>query len=731
MSWKRTPGVPVSVVPECDTEEVKRALRIFACPGFGFHLTAAPHFSQSVFDGADLAGMVAKVESLSSGESVYFGLNPVPLGITDKIKDEHVLSRRWLLIDVDRIKVECPKDPATDQERDLTRAVAISIRQRLTENGWPLPVVSDSGNGTHLLYRLKEPNDDATATVIKAFLLALNSAYGTVDVDKKVFDARRICKLPGTWNRKGAASAERPWRQAKFLFLPDTEAVPVSCELVDWTTDQIGRVEKKNAKQGTIAPPRPRPEGWKRNTGDRAYGRAALDGEVANVMMATPGHRNSAVNDAYFAMGQLAAGGEILEQEALSRLDFACLQNGIAEEESRKTSSTARRAFAAGKLKRRSAPEKGNGHVEAAKQAEAIPEEATFTLSMNGEVLQSGKQKDMRVKPVILHEHYEIFTLDKILAMDLPAPKWAVEGLLAEGLNLLAGKVKQGKSFLALNLAITVAAGGMALGSMPTVAGDVLYLSLEDTVRRVKERAQRMKAIMGEGATRLSVVTRWARMDKGGMVMLERWANKVSAPRLVIIDVLGKFRAPSRDKGNQYEQDSQALYEIKDFLDIGGITGLVNTHRRKGKAGEDSPEFDTDEITGTTGVPGACDGVIMLSRARGSNDAVISVTGRDDAEKQLAIHFDPPTFTWTFLGAAEDIVAGKLQKAIISYLQLLNGTPAHTKDISDHLESSVDSVRKALHRLFERGLVRHHGQAWAYPGENQQPEQSSIDVSAF
>ena len=57
---------------------------------------------------------------------------------------------------------------------------------------------------------------------------------------------------------------------------------------------------------------------------------------------------------------------------------------------------------------------------------------------------------------------------------------WAVVGIIAEGLTLLVGPPKLGKSWFALNIAVAIAAGGKALGRIGVEGGDVLYLALED-----------------------------------------------------------------------------------------------------------------------------------------------------------------------------------------------------------------------------------------------------------
>ena len=81
------------------------------------------------------------------------------------------------------------------------------------------------------------------------------------------------------------------------------------------------------------------------------------------------------------------------------------------------------------------------------------------------------------------------WTARDLLAAELPAPKYAVEGLFPEGLTFMAGAPKLGKSWLGLGLRIAVASGGHALGKIAVTQGDVLYLALEDNARRLRRSA--------------------------------------------------------------------------------------------------------------------------------------------------------------------------------------------------------------------------------------------------
>ena len=59
-----------------------------------------------------------------------------------------------------------------------------------------------------------------------------------------------------------------------------------------------------------------------------------------------------------------------------------------------------------------------------------------------------------------------------LVRVELPEPRWAVAGVLPEGVVLLVGKSKLGKSWLALDAAIAIAEGGIVWGAIEVEQGD-------------------------------------------------------------------------------------------------------------------------------------------------------------------------------------------------------------------------------------------------------------------
>jgi hypothetical protein len=111
---------------------------------------------------------------------------------------------------------------STNEEKAAALERMKQVRADLKERGWPEPVRYDSGNGYWLLYRIELPNDEAAATLLEKCLLALAARYddARVGVDEKVYNAARLCKVPGTWARKGDSTEERPHRRSRILGVP-------------------------------------------------------------------------------------------------------------------------------------------------------------------------------------------------------------------------------------------------------------------------------------------------------------------------------------------------------------------------------------------------------------------------------------------------------------------------------------------------------------------------------
>lgn len=240
---------------------------------------------------------------------------------------------------------------------------------------------------------------------------------------------------------------------------------------------------------------------------------------------------------------------------------------------------------------------------------------------------------DRQEKPTINREELPlIINACDLSTMELPEPRFAIPGVLCQGLTILGGRPKQGKSWLSLLLSWAVA-GGEVLDGRQCDGGDVLFLGLEDNFRRLQDRIKKLKSqLTWKIPPRLHLVTQWRRADKGGLADLKEWLIAHPQARLIIIDTLAKFRSARKKNSNAYDDDYDELGAIKQLVDAHGISAVVIHHLRKMAA-----EDPFDEFSGTMGISGAADGLIVLDRKRGSNDAKLYVTGRDIPESTIPI----------------------------------------------------------------------------------------------
>lgn len=188
----------------------------------------------------------------------------------------------------------------------------------------------------------------------------------------------------------------------------------------------------------------------------------------------------------------------------------------------------------------------------------------------------------------------------ELMAVSFPEPTWAVPGIIAEGVTLLAGPPKVGKSWLSLGLGLSIAAGLPALGTIDIEPGPVLYLALEDTPRRLRSRMGTVLA--GRPApTGLTLETYCPPLPTGGDAYIAGWLDENPGARLVVIDVFTKVRGNAPAGTNSaYEADYAAVTRIKRVADTYAVPVVLVHHVRKAAA-----EDFLATVSGTNGLAGA------------------------------------------------------------------------------------------------------------------------------
>lgn len=231
-------------------------------------------------------------------------------------------------------------------------------------------------------------------------------------------------------------------------------------------------------------------------------------------------------------------------------------------------------------------------------------------------------------------EKLQLVDADTLLSTPMEKTLFIVDGLIPQGVSMLCGSGKIGKSWLMLWLGIQVAQG-LPLWELPTHQSDVLYLCLEDTRVRIQNR---LYQLVDEAPPGLRFATMCGKLGSGLEEQIIDTLNDYPKTKLIIIDTLQKVR-DSRSvsgKNGMYANDYDDISTVKQIADRFKIAIVLVHHLRKLKDSTDP----FNEVSGSTGITGAADTNFILKRWRGEETATLLVNGRDVEYQQFTLRFE-------------------------------------------------------------------------------------------
>ena len=207
--------------------------------------------------------------------------------------------------------------------------------------------------------------------------------------------------------------------------------------------------------------------------------------------------------------------------------------------------------------------------------------------------------------------------------------EFVVDGLLAQGLYILAGAPKVGKSWLALDMCLSIAKGEKVLGQ-ETTQGTALYLCLEDSFQRIQNR---LYELTDEPTERLHFVIMSESIGSGLEEQIKNFKKEHSDLKVVFIDTLQMIRS---ETDSNYGSDYKELSILKSLADKLEIAIVAVHHTRKCS---DSDPFNM--ISGSTGISGCVDGsMVLIENKRGSRNAKLYCVGRDIENQEINLVFE-------------------------------------------------------------------------------------------
>ena len=299
------------------------------------------------------------------------------------------------------------------------------------------------------------------------------------------------------------------------------------------------------------------------------------------------------------------------------------------------------------------------------------------------------------------HDPFDAYAASSLWGRELQTPPMIWQGRLTAGLCLLAGAPKKGKSWMALALGIAVAQGSPFLGCA-THRGEVLYLDLESRAHRVQERLHTL--CQGPAPAGLYIAHQAQRMEEGLLPALTSWHAQHPKASLIIVDTLARVKCPGRAGENVYEADTRLLGNLQRFALDKGLCVLLVHHLRKSAGFRERDVYE--RVSGSMGITGACDCVLVLDGARQEAEARLQLDGRDIPPAQLALRFEGGR--WTLLSNDADRWEDQrayLDSPLPGALKALMQGRERWEGTATQLLHALRKVRPGVEELEPRGLA--------------------------
>lgn len=293
-------------------------------------------------------------------------------------------------------------------------------------------------------------------------------------------------------------------------------------------------------------------------------------------------------------------------------------------------------------------------------------------------------------------QNFNGFSAKELGTMDIPAPTYLVDGVIPEGCSLLVAAPKIGKTLFTLNVAYGIACGGIVLGNIPVTKARVLFLALEGSKRGLKRRLE----LLADGTVlpnNLHFFQQWENQDDGGYDLLAQWIDNYPDTGLIVIDTLKRIRGKGDSRRNLYDADYEALQPLAALSERTNIPIIVVHHTRKMDSND-----PLDMVSGSHGLAGAVDNVLVMKRSRGQIDALLTVIPREEDEAELALKFDEHASTWILKGDAREVAKTLARQKIFDALKEA-GKAMTPKQLAEVLGEKPNNIKQLCYQMKKSG----------------------------
>jgi len=307
---------------------------------------------------------------------------------------------------------------------------------------------------------------------------------------------------------------------------------------------------------------------------------------------------------------------------------------------------------------------------------------------------------------------------------DIPPLKFAIDAILPEGLVIFCGRAKSMKSWTMLLICYLVQNGMDVLGR-ETTQGDCLYLGLEDSERRLKDREHKLGV---DNLTPPYVDVDAPYLGMGLEDSLQKWIDAVPNPRLIVIDTLARVKqAMGKRSGTAYDHDNETLRDIQKIAVKNGVTIVLVSHLNKAPQ-----DYAFDKITGSTGLQGMCDAMWLCERGENGAQSTLIGRGRDIHDFEYSLTWNEETWRYDYVGNLGEVTLNENRKEIIDAMKQITaqgGDLIRPRDVIKHCGYPANSKEAAgISKTMQRMKNNYELIAGLKYGTYRLPEDVAVDV---
>ena len=286
----------------------------------------------------------------------------------------------------------------------------------------------------------------------------------------------------------------------------------------------------------------------------------------------------------------------------------------------------------------------------------------------------------------------KMYSSEYIMNTPMKPIEYCVDGLISQGLFILAGAPKVGKSWLALDMCLSIAKGEKVLGK-ETLCGHAVYLSLEDSLIRLQNR---LYELTDEPSDNLNFAIMAESISNGLPEQIEYCRKRFDDLKIVVIDTLQKVRNESE---SSYSSDYKELSVLKSLADKLGIAIVLVHHTRKCS---DSDPFNM--ISGSTGLSGCVDGsMVLIESKRGSRKAKLHCVGRDIENQEINVVFE--NSRWKVSDDIKNVKPNYFSFAVHDFMVTQKTFKGSATQLAEKLSALLD--KETFSNRVKKDLIQH------------------------